>query len=240
MHNAGVDGELRRLLNLFQGVYEVRRGSAGERLSPLVGYAGKYVDGDCGTKAYIGEVYYNFAMIEQHPRTLKRFAEAVKPQIHFDVVVGMPMGGIAFSFALADEIGCRFTFAEKKVARVATGLEREETQLVISRHIIAEGSRVLIGEDVCHNFSTIADAIGLIENIGAKVVGIVCAINRSCENGTVIRNYLDVPVFGALDLPTERYRQDDPYVASDVEAGNVIWKPKECWKQMIASMHGTW
>lgn len=238
MHITGVDNELRRLLELHQAIYKVRRDEGGRRISPLVGYAGKYDDGNGEMKAYVGEVYFDFAMIEQHPRALRSFAEAAKPQIHFDVVLGMPMGGIAFSFALASATNCRFAFAEKKVTRVATGLDREASELVISRHTIGAGSRVLIGEDVCNNFSTTASAIRLIEDIGAEVVGIVCAINRSCENGAPIRQFAGIPVFSALDLPTEQYRQDHPYVKGDIESGNVVWKPKEEWGKLIRAMIG--
>jgi adenine/guanine phosphoribosyltransferase-like PRPP-binding protein len=231
-----------RVLADCDAIYLVRKDEEGNRLSPLVGYAGKH-EGPNGTKLqYVGETYYDFARVEQDTYALATFAATITERVGewgIDLVLGMPMGGIALSFAAADKLSCSFAFAEKKVTTVATADAREQSELVIDRHKIPEGSLVAIGEDVCNNFSTSGKAIELVESFGAKVIMIVCAINRSQdESGHAIKRFADIPVISALEIPTQQYRQDDSYVAADIARDNVVWKPKNKWDDLMAAMKG--
>lgn len=213
------------------------------RLGPLVGYAGKYKDASGAEKAYVGEVYYNFAMAEELPHVLDHYATcfAVKNMglllkgIDLDILLGAPMGGILTAGALGRALLRRVVFAEKKVTAVATKEKREESILVLDRHAISAGKKVAVVEDVCNNFSTTEKIISLVEKAGSQVVAIFCWLNRSSVTEYEIGETV-MPVVSLLHIPTAQYRQDDPYVSSAIETGNVVWKPKDEWKRLEQAM----
>lgn len=95
-----------------------------------------------------------------------------------------------------------------------------------------------IVEDVCNNFSTTAALVSLIESFKASVCGIICFLNRSTMVGGVFspRCGLDLPVICVERQPIEQYEQGDPEVAADIEAGNVVWKPKNDWSTLAEAM----
>jgi len=229
------------------GVYEaVVDPSTGKRVTPVVGYAGKYNAGGGEQMNWVGDVYYNFAMAESYPRALAEFARGIckqitSTQLRVDCILGAPMGGLAISFALAERLNCRYAFAEKKTTALATETAREQSRLVLDRHELAKGWQVVLGEDVCNNFSTTEKLIELTHARGAEVVAIICAINRSMNEGEIVKQYNDgtglvIPVISALEIPTMQYRQDDPHVAEDIEAGRVVWKAKDEWGELVAQM----
>lgn len=144
-----------KMLQLCGGFYECPRGSDGKRVGPMVGYAGKYGDG----LQYVGDVYANFAMAEQYPAVLRQMALGLVSKlkvadVKIDVFCGAPMGGIALAGMLGLVCNCAFVYMEKKVTALATGSEREQSELIFKRHAIGEGARVVLVEDVCNNFST--------------------------------------------------------------------------------------
>lgn len=224
--------DLMQILQRRSAIYQVVKDGEGKRLTPLVGYAGKYPT-DEGERAYVGETYFDFAMVEQDISSLFQFAIGPSETLRnlgVNVALGAPMGGIAFAVAMADSIPCAFAFAEKKVTAVATADAREVSELVIARHHIPKGARVAVVEDVCNNFSTTGKLFELVRSMEAEVVAIACAINRS--EGQV-REWEGVRVVAALDIPMPQWRQDDPYVAHDIAAGNVVWKPKGQWQELL-------
>ena len=215
------------------GYYKCPKSPDGERLGPLVGYAGTY--GEEG-RHYVGDVYFNFAKAEVFPHVLNLFAITLARRfraqsIKVDCIMAAPMGGLAFGFALACRLDRRFIFAEKKVMAVATIGSREESKLELSRHELPDGANVVLVEDVCNNFSTTAKARALIEAAGAHLIGLACELNRSPEI-----TWEGLPVISLLHIPTEQYRQDDPKVAADIAASNVAWKPKNEWERLMTAM----
>lgn len=218
------------------GYYECPRDGLGKRLGPLVGYAGTYEEG----KHYVGDVYFNFARVEEYPHVLDFFAMLLTVEIRSqsippDVLLGAPMGGILLASALGRELDSQVVFAEKKVSAVATSSSREESKLVLDRHSIQYGACVLIVEDVCNNFSTADQLTGLILEAGAVPIGIACALNRSGKKSYETGPLL-LPVVTTIDMPLEQYRQEDPEVASDIKQGNVVWKPKNEWGKLAEAM----
>ncbi|TSA45342.1 phosphoribosyltransferase [bacterium] len=235
----------------------------GVRLGPLVAYAGTYDDG--GTpKHFVGDVYYNFAKVEEYPEITDHFLSFLVPELSrcasdlnfdlksIDVVLGAPMGGIILAADLARLLGCRRVFAEKKIVVAATQFSREEAELIIGRHDIEEGENVIIVEDLCNNFTTTEQLVGLVDKRKANVLLLSCAINRSSKqylklNESALRTVSGLPYFSkqderilrvaaALDIPTAQFRQDEPYVADDVAANNVVWKAKPEWARLAAAM----
>ena len=65
---------------------------------------------------------------------------------------------------------------------------------------------------------------------------IATLINRS-PDGVTVYEYRDrlIPIVQSVLIPTPEYRQDHPYVADDIAAGNVVWKPKDNWAKLKAA-----
>jgi len=218
-----------QLLTDCGGYYECPKDENGNRLGPLVGYAGR----DEQDRQFVGDVYYNFARIEEHPGSLKQYAYLVANNLRMsnllcNYVVSMPLGGLAFGLALASELRARYVFPDFKETE-AEG--RKIKEFFWGRHEIAPDSEVIITEDVCNNFSSTQQVIDLVTSSGGYILAIACEINRS-ENVY----YQGIPVFSALHLPTIQYQQDDPEVAQDIARGNVIWKPKDEWNKLMLAM----
>jgi adenine/guanine phosphoribosyltransferase-like PRPP-binding protein len=230
------------------GYYECPKDDKGRRVGPLVGYAGKYDSQDGTKKSYVGEVYYNFAKAEQYPHVLDHFARTLlstsemEEKVRVDIFLGAPMGGILFAGALARILDCQVVFAEKKIKKIATLDNREESDLILDRHGIPAKANVIIAEDVCNNFSTTAKLIELVEiKYDAHVMGIACAFNRSPNAFYDCKAFYGygsrkIAIESLIHIPTLQYMQNDPYVEEQVEAGDVAWKPKDEWKFLEAAV----
>jgi len=224
------------------GYYECPKDADGRRLGPLVGYAGKYDAPDGTKKQYVGEVYWNFADVEEDPEALGYFASMLVAKISKVFardsekptgVLGAPMGGIGLAFILGSILGLRVIYPEKKVTEAATSERREKSELVFGRHEVRPGDRVLTVEDVCNNFSTTEQTIQLVRASGGEVCGIACALNRSLQ---IAVGEQALPVVAAIHRPTEQWKQEDPVVADDVALGNVVWKVKPEWRRLMEVM----
>lgn len=239
-------------LTSCDGYYECPRSpGTGERLGPLVGYAGTY-DGPNGTKLqFVGDVYVNLAMAEMHGKALKYFADCLSVKLqecvgltNVDVFCGAPIGGYALATALSIlNPWITAIKAEKKTVALATETSREKSKLVFGRHAIEKGAKYVIVEDICNNFSTTAELIKLIISLGGEVVAIVCFLNRSltvdneyCLSLDGRADVLRIPVISLVRKPIIEWRQDDPAVEDDVARGNVVWKPKDQWGRLKTAM----
>jgi orotidine-5'-phosphate decarboxylase/adenine/guanine phosphoribosyltransferase-like PRPP-binding protein len=233
-----VKGDPLETLKNCDGLYESPKDKNGKYVGPVVGYAKKYDTGGGIMKNMVGFVYLNFAKAEQLPEVRNHFAEliaekAIAMGIKANVVLGAPMGGLF----LAADLGCvsntRTIFAEKVVTVAANKAAntREESILVIDRHDLAIGEKVILVEDVTNNFSTTKDIKGLIEINGAKLVAIACAFNRSGKS-----EWEGIPVISTCDIHFDQYEQDDPEVADIIAAGKIVMKPKLEWSKLAEAM----
>ena len=230
------------LMRAAGAFYEVPRDGAGRRAGPLVGYAGK----DASGRQFVGEIYVNFARAERRPALLQGFARrlvALADGRGLDLAgvagfIGAPEGGKAFAYQLALETGKAYIYPEKTVTAAASATGRESSELVFSRHEPEAGEAWVIVEDVCNNFSTTAKLVAEIERHGARVAGILCFLNRSETVGEryAPRPGLDLPVVALVRKPFGQYAQDDPAVAAEVAALNVVWSPKKDWPRLAAAM----
>jgi adenine/guanine phosphoribosyltransferase-like PRPP-binding protein len=218
------------------GYYECRKDSDGTRLTPLVGYAGKY-DGE---HQWVGEVYANFAKAERHGPVLQTVANQILniPRMRgLSALInkskgfcGAPEGGKALANTLATWSGKQYIFPEKQVIQVKSSTSREISQLLFDRHEPEAGELWWIVEDVCNNFSTTGEMVHLIETYRAEVAGIICFLNRSLEYD---ESWGSLPIISLVRKPIPQYRQDDPFVKADIDAGNVVWKPKIEWDRLM-------
>lgn len=67
---------------------------------------------------------------------------------------------------------------------MTTEAKREESILVIDRHDINNGDRVVLVEDLCNNFSTAEKLIQLVEEKSGVAIAIACMLNRSIQTGS--------------------------------------------------------
>ncbi|GEM_PF-579746 len=243
--NQNADGGVIETLKTCDGYYEVVKSHSGKRLTPLVGYAGTY-DSE-GKLHYVGDVFYNFVRAERQPLVLRRFAENFARK-HFShplhdapksyTFVGAPEGGIMFTAMLGAAIAdCGYAvctiFAQKQKVQSGEAGQRDTTTFILDRHEIEKGSLVIGVEDVCNNRSSAKLIKKLAEESGALFGGIVCMLNRSDQTQAE-----GEPIIALEHIPTVQYRQDNPAVAEDIAAGNVVWKPKPFrnWLPLIAKM----
>jgi orotate phosphoribosyltransferase len=234
-----------KTLHACGGFYSCPKTSDGERIGPLVGYAGKYEAVDGTKKQWVGDVYANFAKAEEYPFVLHHYAEQISSKLSpyldlINIFCGAPLGGYDFTKMLGLVYDRRAIKAEKKVIALATGNSREESILVFGRHEIKPGDDVAIVEDVCNNFSTTDKLISLIEKSGGKISAIVCLLNRSLSvDSFYLRDGDDsepIPVISLVRLHIPEFKQDDPAVEEDIKKGNVAWKPKDEWGRLMNAM----
>lgn len=242
------DEEILGLLAKNKGFYNAEN-EYSKRVGKLVGYAGTY-DTPNGPKQYVGTRYWNFPRgAERNPWVMDRFVGRAVAEIEkycengwistprIDCAFGCPEGGIIPAYEIARKYGCHFSRADKKVIELATAESREKSKLIFGRHTVELGWNVVIIEDVINNLSTTDKAIELVESAGATVVAIVCMINRS-PDGTLFFEYKGrkINILQSVLIPTKEYQQDDPEVEEDIKNGNVVWKPKDNWDELVNSI----
>jgi len=244
-----------KVLHRLGGFYQCPKDSEGNRLGPLVGYAGTY-ENETGQKVqFVGDVYANLAKAEEWPDLLfawscsfpAKIFECCREDVGNLVLCAAPLGGMTWGPILSFVLHSRYTFPEKKVTAVKSDQGREKSEMVFSRHGIKFGDRVIICEDVCNNFSTTADLIAKIEVLGGQVVAIVCLLNRSVkfDDDYPYQSQMNpnetqlIPVVSLIRQAIPEYKQDDSEVVKDITDGNVIWKPKdkEGWAKLMQAMN---
>lgn len=223
-----------QMLYRCQGYYESRRGHDGKYLGPLVGYAHKDELG----KNMVGFTYFNFAKADQNPIILSAYAyllaEKLKRRVgEVDAVLGMPEGGKALAVELGRYLNCQVISVEKNILKLADHEHgrKEVSEPVIKRHEIRDGSRLVLVEDVCNNFSTTHKGKDLSAQFNSEVVAVATAVNRARD-----KEWQGRPVVSVCHIPSGQFRQNDPEVAEMVKAGNVIWKPKYEWDEIKKAM----
>ncbi len=118
------------------------------------------------------DTYVQCARVLEDPGLTTRLAEAavasLPPGIGVDVVAAPAVGGLIIGFAVAQALGVRFIFSE-----------REGGVMVFRRGFrVPRGARVLVVEDVVTTGGSVAEVIGLVEDAGAEVAGVVSLIDR--------------------------------------------------------------
>jgi orotate phosphoribosyltransferase-like protein len=211
------------------------------RKGPLVAYAGK----DGKGRNLVGDIYFNFRRIEEHPKAVEAFADMAVQKLRnqclldsFDTVCGIPQGGRTFGQMLAQLAGKRFTYADKKPKPTEAGKKQEYTW-DLSQFDFEPGERVAVVEDVFNNFQNTDNTLS---EIGADIVLLVGALNRSPVYSTV---YVPksgpfvgrkLPVVASIREAYPEYEQDDPAVASDIAAGRIEFEVKKNWARLCAVM----
>jgi adenine phosphoribosyltransferase len=106
-----------------------------------------------------------------------------------DVVLGAEARGFILGAAIAREIGCGFVPARRpgklppETIGATYALEYGENTLELHPETIRSGDRVLIHDDVLATGGTVEAIAGLVESLGAEVVGVAFIIELTFLGG---------------------------------------------------------
>jgi adenine phosphoribosyltransferase len=123
--------------------------------------------------------------LDQTVEELARWAEAKNP----DMILGAEARGFILGAAIAREIGTGFVPARRpgklppETVSATYQLEYGTNALELHPDLIPEGSRVLIHDDVLATGGTVEAIAGLVESLGATVVGVCFIIELTFLNG---------------------------------------------------------
>ena len=120
--------------------------------------------------------------------SIRSLADWVKDQ-EPDLVLGAEARGFILGAAIAREVGCGFLPARRpgklppETVSVNYALEYGQNSLELNPDLIARGMRVVIHDDVLATGGTVAALAGLLEELGAEVVGAAFIIELTFLNG---------------------------------------------------------
>jgi len=149
--------------------------------------------------------YFQCARLLSYPdraaAALSGVAESLKAEmkagkLHIDAISGPALGGIIVAYELGRQLGIQSIFTERDDAGVMSLRRGFE---------IKPGQNILIAEDVVTTAKTSAECARVLEEKGAKIVGLICIVDRRVPD---------------LELPWPIYS------ACKVEAGH--WEAEDC------------
>ena len=120
--------------------------------------------------------------------SIRSLADWVKDQ-EPDLVLGAEARGFILGAAIAREVGCGFLPARRpgklppETVSVNYALEYGQNSLELNPDLIAKGTRVVIHDDVLATGGTVGALGGLLEELGAEVVGAAFIIELTFLNG---------------------------------------------------------
>lgn len=152
------------------------------------------------TSGYHSGAYIQCALLLQYPGRAGLAAQAACRILdkdigldNIDTVVAPAMGGILWGYLLAERIGCRMIFTERK-----------DSNMELSRGFdIKEGERVVIAEDVITTGGSVKEVIKICQDKGACIRAVVSIVDR---NSGVDFGY---PYYNMLKLDMEKYSPED-------------------------------
>ena len=123
--------------------------------------------------------------LDQTVHELAEWGKGVRP----DVVLGAEARGFILGAAIAREIGCGFVPARRpgklppETVGATYALEYGQNTLELHPETIRPGDRVLIHDDVLATGGTVEAIAGLVEGLGAEVVGVAFIIELTFLSG---------------------------------------------------------
>lgn len=126
------------------------------------------------------DIYMQCAKILQYPKHASTLAAEIakKWEDHkIDVVIGPALGGVVLSYAVAEELGVRSIFSERKNGemKIRRGFE------------LKAGENVLVVEDVVTTGGSVKEVLAVLEKKDVEIVGLSSIVDRS--NGKVKFDY---------------------------------------------------
>jgi len=116
--------------------------------------------------------YVQCARILEDPALTTRLAQTAASRLpeglKVDLVAAPAVGGIIIGFAVAQALGVKFIFTERKEGEMALRRSFE----------VPDGASVLIVEDVVTTGGSVQEVIDVVESAGGRVAGVVSLIDR--------------------------------------------------------------
>ncbi len=116
--------------------------------------------------------YLQCATLLQHPTLASRLCQALAERFITDevtCVTAPALGGIIVGYETARHLGARSIFGEREGERLRF---RRSFQL-------SQSDRVLVVEDVVTTGGSVDELIGLVQDVGATVIGVGALVDRS-------------------------------------------------------------
>ena len=139
-----------------------------------------------------GILFYDITTLVKQPEAyhelITRMADTLRG-LDVDVVIGPEARGFVMGASVAYAVNAGFVLARKpgklpaEVFRFSYGLEYGSDSLEIHKDAIKPGQRVALVDDLLATGGTAAATVKLVEQLGAKVVAAVFAIELTDLNG---------------------------------------------------------
>ena len=139
-----------------------------------------------------GVVFRDFTPLLRDPaalaETTRRLGEWCAPKDP-DVILGAEARGFVLGAAIANEIGCGFVPARRpgklppEVVSATYALEYGQNALEVHADALADGTRVVVHDDVLATGGTVEAIAGIVERLGGQVVGIAFLIELTFLGG---------------------------------------------------------
>jgi adenine phosphoribosyltransferase len=123
--------------------------------------------------------------LQQTIEELGAWAKTKEP----DLILGAEARGFILGGAIAHDIGCGFVAARRpgklppETVSATYALEYGQNALELHPEMIGEGARVVIHDDVLATGGTVEAIAGLVESLGAEVVGCAFIIELTFLGG---------------------------------------------------------
>lgn len=142
-------------------------------------------------------IYMQCAKVLQYPEHASKLACEIAKKWKdedIDVVIGPALGGVVLSYVVAEQIGTKSIFSERKNGnmQLRRGFE------------INEGDNVLIVEDVVTTGGSVKEVVELLEKEDVNIVGISSIVDRSAGNADF--NY---PFKALLEVNISSYKANE-------------------------------
>ena len=145
----------------------------------------------------MSDVYFDGRKVTLDPDGITLFAKAILEAVKLDSLdaVGGPSIG-ADPIATAVSI---FALLDKKKKLPVFLIRKEPKQYGLQKQVegagLRPGMKVLIVEDVVTTGKSVLNAISVVESLGAKVVQVVCLLDRDEGGSEALRPYGFTPIF---------------------------------------------
>ncbi len=150
----------------------------------------------------MSDVYFDGRKVTLHPKGITLFARAILEVVKLDSldVVGGPSIG-ADPIATAVSV---FALLDKKKELPVFLIRKEPKQYGLQKQVegadLKPGMKVLMVEDVVTTGKSVLNAISVVESLGAKVIQVVCLLDREEGGSEALRSYALTPIFKRGDV----------------------------------------
>jgi len=162
--------------------------------------------------------YFQCAKLLEDPKRAERLAQALAATVPapVDLVVGPALGAVVWAQEMARALGTRAFFTE-----------RSGGEMTLRRGFsVTPGERVLIVEDVITTGGSAREALIVIRDLGAEIVGVGTILNRSGGNPFESGAGDDLPLFSLAEVQATAWETDAcPLCAAGGQAGKPGSRP---------------